>query len=494
MSGTLAHRLATVDPQATAVRDPSGTVLTYDELERHSMLLALGLVRAGVSAGDRVAYQVQKSPSTVVLHLALLRCGAIQVPLNPDYSDREVRVLLDDAEPVMLIRATDRDVLSGPWHTLTLDADGGGSLGELPIQGDGEAALPQIAPGDGAALLYTSGTTGRPKGALLTHANLAANAETLVRAWGFSSSDVLLHVLPLFHTHGLFVAAHCALTSGASMVLLPRFDVGEVLDELPSCSVMMGVPTHYTRLLADERFGAAQCKGVRLFVSGSAPMTPAVHAEFTERTGAQILERYGMTETSMLASNPLDGERRPGTVGPPLPGVSIRLVSDGDERVADGEVGNVQVSGENVFGGYWRRPDLLAETFTADGWFRTGDLGRFDADAYLELVGRSKDLVITGGLNVYPKDVEQVLDALPGVRESAVIGLPDADLGEIVVGVVVAEAGVQLNPDELRTVARQQLAGYRTPKRLVVVESLPRNVMGKVQKGLLRDQLIESTT
>jgi malonyl-CoA/methylmalonyl-CoA synthetase len=258
--------------------------------------------------------------------------------------------------------------------------------------------------------------------------------------------------------------------------------------------VMMGVPTHYTRLLADERFGAAHCKAVRLFVSGSAPMTPAVHAEFTRRTGAQILERYGMTETSMLTSNPLHGHRRPGTVGPALPGVAIRVVNDRDQPVSDGETGGVQVSGANVFAGYWRRPDLQDETFTDDGWFRTGDLGRFDADGYLELVGRSKDLVITGGLNVYPTDVEVVLDALPGVKESAVIGLPDPDLGEVVVGVVVAEPGALLDPDELRAAARELLAGYQTPKHIVVADSLPRNVMGKVQKSSLRAQLIESAT
>lgn len=492
MSGALVELMSAAEPHDTAVLDQSGAVLTYAELKRESTHLALGLVRAGVGPGDRVAYQVQKSPSALIVHLALLRCGAIQMPLNPDYTDREVRALLDDAEPVMLIRPSDREALSGPWQTLTLDADGGGTLGE--IVGDGNGALPQLAPGDGAALLYTSGTTGRPKGALLSHGNLVANAKTLVSAWGFTSSDVLLHVLPLFHTHGLFVAAHCALASGASMVLLPRFEVGQVLDELSTCSVMMGVPTHYTRLLADERFGAGQCKGVRLFVSGSAPMAPVLHAEFTERTGAQILERYGMTETSMLTSNPLGGQRRPGTVGPALPGVSIRLVNDDDEHVADGEIGGIQVSGENVFSGYWRRPDLWDETFTADGWFRTGDLGRFDSDGYLELVGRSKDLVITGGLNVYPKDVEQVLDSLPGISESAVVGVPDADLGEIVVGVVVAEQGAQLDLDELRAQARQRLAGYKTPKRLVLAQDLPRNVMGKVQKSVLREQVIEATT
>jgi malonyl-CoA/methylmalonyl-CoA synthetase len=487
--------LAAADHKAPAVLDHHGAVLTYGDLERASERLAAGFVRAGVTKGDRVAYQVQKSPGGLVVHLALLRCGVIQVPLNPDYTDDETALLLRDAEPVMLIREAGREVLAGPWRQLALDAGGSGCVPELDIGGGYPAApLPDVGPDDGAALLYTSGTTGRPKGALLSHANLEANATTLVNEWEFGPTDRLLHVLPLFHTHGLFVAAHCVLTSGASMVLLPRFDVSEVLDHLPSCSVMMGVPTHYTRLLADERFGAAHCKAVRLFVSGSAPMTPAVHAEFTRRTGAQILERYGMTETSMLTSNPLHGHRRPGTVGPALPGVAIRVVNDRDQPVSDGETGGVQVSGANVFAGYWRRPDLQDETFTDDGWFRTGDLGRFDADGYLELVGRSKDLVITGGLNVYPTDVEVVLDALPGVKESAVIGLPDPDLGEVVVGVVVAEPGALLDPDELRAAARELLAGYQTPKHIVVADSLPRNVMGKVQKSSLRAQLIESAT
>jgi malonyl-CoA/methylmalonyl-CoA synthetase len=482
--------LAAADRGFPAVLDQFGTVLTYGDLERESKRLAIGMVSAGVTRGDRVAYQLQKSPSALVVHLALLRCGAIQVPLNPDYTDDEVALLLGDAEPTLLIRPTSRKVIPGPWQLLTVDADGDGSLGRLPADDMGD--LPPVAPSDGAALLYTSGTTGRPKGALLTHANLQANATTLVREWGFGPTDRLLHVLPLFHTHGLFVAAHCVLASGASMVLLPRFDVSQVLDQLPSCSVMMGVPTHYTRLLADEQFGAEHCQGVRLFVSGSAPMTPAVHAEFTQRTGARVLERYGMTETSMLTSNPLRGERRPGSVGRALPGVSVRVVGAGDRPVTAGETGDVQVRGANVFGGYWRRPDLMADTFTADGWFRTGDLGRFGEDGYLELVGRSKDLVITGGLNVYPKDVEVVLDTLPGVMESAVIGLPDPDLGEIVVGVVVAHSGVVLDPGELRAAARKRLSGYKTPKRIVVADSLPRNVMGKVQKSVLRDELLGS--
>ena len=489
MNTALPDLWGVADSRAPAICDLSGTVLTYGELEEHSTRLARALVGAGVGVGDRVAYQVEKSSSTIIVHLALLRCGAIQVPLNPDYSDEEVRALLDDAEPVMLIRSTARQGLPGPWQTFSADADGQGSLWGLV--GDVDVGLPEVAPFDGAALLYTSGTTGRPKGALLSHANLVANARTLVDAWGFSSKDVLLHILPLFHTHGLFVATHCVLASGASMVLLPTFDIDRVLQALPSCSVLMGVPTHYTRLLADERFGADQCRGVRLFVSGSAPMTPAVHAQFTARTGVEILERYGMTETSMLASNPLEGPRRAGTVGPPLPGVSIRVVDDDEQPFSAGRVGHIQVRGPNVFSGYWQRPDLQSETFTADGWFRTGDLGQLDDHGYLELVGRSKDLVISGGLNVYPKEVELVLDSLPGVRESAVFGLPDDDLGEVVVAVVVGEPDERLDVDELRAIARQHLAGYKTPKKVMVVQSLPRNVMGKVQKSILRDQVIE---
>ncbi len=466
-----------------------GAGLTYGQLDEASTRLARAIVASGIGIGDRVAYQVDKSVATVVLHLALLRCGAIQLPLNPSYADAEVDALLADAEPSLVIRSPGRSPLGGPWRLLTMDAMGHGSLRDIMSEGSDE--LPAVTADDGAALLYTSGTTGRPKGALLSHGNLAANAQTLVDAWRFTPSDVLLHILPLFHTHGLFVAAHCVLTSGASMVLLPTFDIDEILAALPSCSVVMGVPTHYTRLLTDERFTAAACARVRLFVSGSAPMTQATHAEFTARTGAEILERYGMTETSMLASNPLAGPRRPGTVGPPLPGVSIRTVDEADRPVMAGQVGDVQVRGPNVFSGYWRRPELADESFTTDGWFRTGDLGRFDDDGYLELVGRSKDLVITGGLNVYPTDVESVLDSLPGVVESAVVGLPDPDFGERVVAVVVANPEIRLEPEVLREAARSRLAGYQVPKEIVVMKSLPRNVMGKVEKAALRNELVE---
>jgi malonyl-CoA/methylmalonyl-CoA synthetase len=311
---------------------------------------------------------------------------------------------------------------------------------------------------------------------MLTQRNLASNADVLHRLWGFTSDDVLLHALPIFHTHGLWVATNCVLASGASMQFLPRFDIDAVLAALPSCTVMMGVPTYYTRLLEDPRFDGGS---LRLYISGSAPLLASTHEAFTARTGQAILERYGMTETGMLASNPLDGERRPGTVGFPLPGTGVRIGAD--------DV--VEVRGPNVFAGYWGRPELTETEFTADGWFRTGDVGRFDAHGYLHLVGRAKDLVITGGLNVYPAEIEGVIDALDGVLESAVIGVPDADLGEAVVAVVVAEPGVTLDPEVVRAAARDRLAGFKSPKRVEIVDALPRNAMGKVEKAVLRERL-----
>jgi malonyl-CoA/methylmalonyl-CoA synthetase len=472
-------------PTDVALRFAGGQ-LSYGDLDHASATVARRLIGAGVSVGDRVAFQMHKSAHVVVLHLALLRCGAVQVPINPDYPEPEVRRLLHDADPVLLVRDPGCPVVHGHWASVTLDHDGRGTLLDLPAAAVG---LPQVTPADGAAILFTSGTTGRPKGALLTHANLAVNAQVLIERWGFSEHDHLVHALPLFHTHGLFVALPTALGSGAAVTLLPRFDVESVVDALvgPPSTVLMGVPTHYARLLDSSRFDADHLSGTRLLVSGSAPMTPALHDAVRRRTGHRVLERYGMTETSMLTSNPLHGERRPGSVGPPLPGVEVRMT----EPTATGQAaGEVEVRGPNVFGGYWRRPELQDEVFTPDGWFRTGDLGRFDDDGYLHLVGRSKDVVISGGLNVYPSDVETVLDAMAGVRESAVIGLPDDDLGEQVVAVVVADDGAQLDPDEVRRLCRRDLAGYQSPKRVVVVTELPRNAMGKVSKAALRERLV----
>lgn len=477
------------DRQAPFLRAGGRCTMAYGQLWSRVAALRAALVSFGVQKGDRVAFQVAKSPEVLPLHLALLTAGAVQMPLNPTYPDAEVRALLADAEPSLVVRDPLRTVLGGPWRTATMDAHGGGSLAEAVAEAPEAPEAPELDAADGAALLYTSGTTGRPKGAYLTHGNLQHNAESLVDAWGFTPEDVLLHILPLFHTHGLFVATHCVLASGASMVVQPGFDVAAVLEELPRCTVLMGVPTHYSRLLSDSRFDHDVVRGLRLMVSGSAPMSATLHQQVRQRTGLSVVERYGMTETSMLTSNPLDGDRRPGRVGTPLPGVGLRVVDASGQPVAAGDIGAVEVKGPNVFGGYWRRPDLDDETFTVDGWFRTGDLGRVDSDGSLELVGRSKDLIISGGLNVYPKDVESVLDRTAGIVESAVVGVPDADLGERVVAAVVVEQGVVVDPHDLRRSLRDRLAPYQVPKDVTVLEALPRNAMGKVEKTVLRSML-----
>jgi len=437
---------------------PEGEELTYGEARRSSGRLADSLARLGVTRGDRVAVHLPKSPLVILLYLACVRAGAVLVPLNPAYTDAEVDHLLGDADPKVVF--ADQDTLA--------DALARGREDEP------EAIL---GPSDLAAILYTSGTTGRPKGAMLTHGNLASNAATLSRLWAFGPEDVLVHALPVFHMHGLFVATNCVLASGARMLFLPKFDAGQVCEALPSGTVFMGVPTYYTRLLDVVSLDQSRVGHVRLFISGSAPLPPGVFDRFRERTGHAILERYGMTETSMISSNPLVGERRPGAVGRPLPGVEVRLAGDGD-------VGEIEVRGPNVFPGYWRQGER--SDFSPDGFFRTGDLGRFDADGYLRIVGRTKDLVISGGLNVYPVEVEAALDAVDGVAESAVIGVPDSDLGEIVVAVVVADPGATLDPDALRQATRTHLAGFKVPRRVEVVDALPRNAMGKVEKAALR--------
>jgi len=432
---------------------PGGPTLTYADVDRRTAAMAAAL---GVAPGERVAVQAEKSPEYLLLYLACVRAAVVLLPMNTAYTPDEVAHLVGDARPA-----------------LVLDDAGVAELAGAP-----EAAFDDVpvGPDDLAALLYTSGTTGRPKGAMLTHRNLASNAGVLHDLWGFRRDDVLLHVLPVFHTHGLFVAVNCVLAAGASMVFLPRFDVDVVLRELPGCTVLMAVPTHYTRLLDDPRFDADACRGMRLFTSGSAPMLPSTHERFRERTGHTILERYGMTETSMLTSNPLDGERRPGTVGLPLPGTDLRLGGDGV----------IEVRGPQGFAGYWGRPELDETERTADGFFRTGDVGSIDPDGYVSIVGRAKDLVISGGLNVYPREVEEAVDAVAGVLESAVIGVPDDDLGEAVVAVVVAEPGAALEPDAVRAAVRDRLAGFKVPKRIEVVDALPRNSMGKVEKATLR--------
>ncbi len=453
--------------------DADGAVLlTYDGAARRSARLAHAIRDRGLQPGDRLAMQVAKRIDALMVYLACIRAGVVLLPMNTGYTAAEVAHLVADAEPRLVLDDAGLDDLSR-WAA---------AADESCDEHVDHAGRPD----DLAAILYTSGTTGRPKGAMLSHRNLASNTATLAHLWGFSGDDVLLHALPIFHTHGLFVATNCSLVAGSAIVFLERFEPDTVLAALARCTVMMGVPTFYTRLLADARFGPDVCAGMRLFISGSAPLLASTHVEFEARTGHRILERYGMTETTMLTSNPLDGDRRAGTVGLPLPGVDVRVVGDDGRPVPAGDVGGVEVRGPNVFAGYWRRPDLAATEFTADGFFRTGAVGRFDTDGYLHLVGRSKDLVITGGLNVYPVEVEAVLDELPGVLESAVIGVPDPDFGEAVVAVVVVADGAVIDPAAVRAAARDLLAGFKVPKEVHVVEALPRNAMGKVEKAVLR--------
>ncbi len=478
------------------IETSAGGQYSYGDLERESACYARFLTGLGLQPGDRVAVQIEKSPAAVFLYLGCLRAGLIYLPLNPAYRTAEIEYYLDDAAPgAVVCRPSDLSgmrELAGPrglQHIYTLDADGQGTLAEACQSIDGEYDTRDVAPDDTAVLLYTSGTTGRPKGAMITHGNLAANARALHQAWGWRPDDVLLHALPLFHIHGLFVACHCVLLNGTKMILLPKFDVATVIQSLPRATMFMGVPTFYTRLLADPAFSRDVCGHMRLFVSGSAPLLPQTFDEFRQRTGHTILERYGMTETGMNTSNPLDGPRRPGTVGKPLPGVSARIVNDRDQPLPAGEVGQLQVKGTNVFKGYWRQPQKTAEDFTADGYFRTGDLARMDDDGYVTIVGRSKDLIISGGLNIYPKEIENYLDKIDGVRESAVIGAPHPDFGEAVVAVVVLAPGREdVTEASMIAALKEKIAGYKVPKRVFFVTDLPRNTMGKVQKNLLRER------
>ena len=450
------------------------------------------LASLGVAAGDRVLVQCDKSVPVLITYLACVHHGAVFLPLNTAYTDAEAQWIVDDAIPTLVLRDPSRKPLAGLHASMTLDGAGRGTWTDAigaNHGGPGEHSVfdaTERRPDDLAALLYTSGTTGRPKGAMLAQRNLASNAAVLADQWGFGPADRLLHMLPIFHAHGLFVAANTVLASGASMVWLPRFDVDAVFAALAEVTVVMGVPTHYSRLLSDRRMGNESSARVRLFVSGSAPLLTSTHEAFQARTGHRILERYGMTETVMLTSNPLNGERRAGTVGPALPGVDVRIVDDGGRTIGAGDVGTEEVRGPNVFSGYWNRADLNDTEFAADGFFRTGDVGMFDADGYLWLIGRAKDLIITGGLNVYPIEVEEVLDSFPGIAESAVIGVPDADFGEAVTAVVVGKPGEAFDTESLRNAARERLAVFKVPKRFHIVDALPRNAMGKVEKAKLR--------
>jgi malonyl-CoA/methylmalonyl-CoA synthetase len=472
--------------------------LRYGELEKASGRYLAVLRKIGVRPGDRVIAQVDKSPEAVLLYFACLRAGAIFIPLNTAYTAGERRYFIADAEPRLLVlRPQDASEMAqthdGP-ALLTLGAAGEGSL---PRQAQAAQAHTDIAPvgtEDIAAILYTSGTTGRSKGAMLSHGNLAANARALCTVWDWRRDDVLLHALPIFHVHGLFVALHCALLGGSAVIFLDRFEAGDVRRHLPRARVFMGVPTYYVRLLDDPAFGARDCANMRLFISGSAPLLPETFAAFEARSGQRIVERYGMTEAGIIASNPGNDDkagRVPGTVGFALPGVSARVAGETGAPKAPGEVGILEISGPNVFSGYWRMAQKTAEEFRADGFFITGDMAVMDEDGRISIVGRGRDLVISGGFNVYPREVEGHIDAIPGVRESAVIGAPHPDFGEAVVAVVVREdspAGAALTAQSIGQALTGHLAKFKQPKKILFADSLPRNTMGKVQKNILRQQ------
>lgn len=489
-----AIRSAITAKEAVFVETAAGRVWSYYDLLRASGRLANVLVGLGAQPGDRVAVQVEKSVEALMLYLACLRAGVVYLPLNTAYTLAELDYFVGDAEPRVIVCPPKTAAGVGGIaakigaRVETLDESGGGSIMEKA--GAAAEAFSDVArgPDDLAAILYTSGTTGRSKGAMLTHDNLLSNALTLKDYWGFTAADRLIHALPIFHTHGLFVATNTILMAGASMFLLPKFDPGQVLALMKRATSMMGVPTFYVRMLQESALDREIASGMRLFVSGSAPLLAETHRTFEKRTGHAILERYGMTETNMNTSNPYDGERIAGTVGFPLPGVELRIVDPetGKPLSAD-ETGMIEVKGPNVFRGYWRMPEKTNAEFRNDGFFITGDLGKVDERGYVSIVGRGKDLVISGGYNIYPKEVESEIDQLPGVVESAVFGVPHPDLGEGVTAIVVREKGAALDEQTVIASLTDRLARYKQPKRVLFIKELPRNTMGKVQKNVLRD-------
>ncbi|WP_284619844.1 malonate--CoA ligase [Aquabacterium humicola] len=473
---------------------------TWRDLERGTAMLANLLKGLDLPASTRIAVQVDKSVEALMLYLAVLRAGHVFLPLNTAYQAAEIEYFIGNAEPAVVV-CTPKNFAwvsriafkAGVSHVFTLGDDRSGSLLERASHCSDQHKPVDRQADELAAILYTSGTTGRSKGAMLSHGNLLSNARTLQAYWGWKPGDVLIHALPIFHVHGLFVASHGALLNGSRMIWFNRFDPAAVISRLPEATVFMGVPTLYVRMLADERLNREVCRSMRLFIAGSAPLLPETFDAWRERTGHTILERYGMSETVMLSSNPyhaVEGERRAGTVGFPLPGVSVRIADPAKPgaTLPTGEIGGIEVTGPNVFSGYWRMPEKTKEEFTADGWFKTGDVGRFDERGYLSIVGRSKDLIISGGYNVYPAEIEGFINEMPGVAESAVVGLPHPDFGEGVIAVVVPKPGATLDPAAIVGALKGRIANFKVPKQVFVEPELPRNAMGKVQKNLLREQ------
>ena len=477
---------AAANPERPFLVVAGQTLLTYGGMLDQTGLAAAWLRGQSVGQGDRVVVQAHKSPASVILYLACLRAGSVFIPLNTTYQESELSYFLGDAEPSLLVASPGLPGASVAFSGTRIELSGG--LQDAPWAAL-QDTLPTVAAAvqDPAAILYTSGTTGRSKGAVLTHGNLSSNVQVLAKAWHWQEDDVLLHALPIFHAHGLFVALHLALLGASPILFHERFDNAAVLRDIPRATVFMGVPTFYTRLLGEPGFDKALCAKMRLFISGSAPLLDTTFEEFASRTGHVILERYGMTEALMVTSNPYDGPRIAGSVGPALPGISVRVIAEGGKEAAVGEPGVLEMKGPNMFSGYWRNPEKTAEDHTADGWFISGDIATRDEAGYIRIVGRSKDLIISGGYNVYPKEVEMVIDAIEGVEESAVIGVPHPDFGEGVVAVVARAAGAKITPAEIAAVVGVELAAFKRPKTSIIVDELPRNAMGKVQKAELRN-------
>ncbi len=480
---------------AIFLEDESGVAYTYADLDRSTAQVAAFLTGLGLRPGDRVAAQIEKSPQGLFLYLGTLRAGLCYLPLNTAYQKGEITYFLGDAEPAVFVcdpaRAEGYEAIARSAkvaHLLTLDVRGEGTLSAGVEEAAPRFDTRSAGASDLAVIIYTSGTTGRSKGAMVTHGNLTSNAAVLREYWRFTERDVLIHALPVFHVHGLFVALHPILLAGARILFQRKFDAKAVLAAIPRATALMGVPTFYVRLLGEPGLTQDSVTAMRLFVSGSAPLLLDTFSEWQARTGHTILERYGMSEAGMITSNPYDGERRGGTVGFPLPGIALRVADAGDAPLPAGEPGAVQISGPNVFAGYWRMPEKTREEFTADGWFRTGDVGQWSDDGYLSIVGRAKDLIISGGYNVYPKEIELVIDAIPGVVESAVVGVPHPDFGESVTAAVVLQPGAALTEEAIIAHVRDQIAGFKVPKRVYIVDDLPRNAMGKIQKALLREK------
>ncbi len=490
------------DLDTTAVETDNGLLYSWCDLDRSTAMLANLLASLGLPAGARIAVQVDKSVEAMVLYLATLRAGYVFLPLNSAYQADEIRYFIGNAEPAVVVCSSANfgwvskiAFMAGTAHVFTLDGDRTGSLLDRAAHHSDQHVVAQVEADALAAILYTSGTTGRSKGAMLTHGNLLSNARTLKAYWGWQPGDVLIHALPIFHVHGLFVAIHGALLNGSKMLWCSKFDARSVVEMLPRATVFMGVPTLYVRLLQEPGLTPEAVRSMRLFIAGSAPLLIDTFEEWQTRTGHTILERYGMSETTMLTSNPYraqDGARRGGTVGFPLPGVQLRVVDGANQPLAVDEIGGIQVRGPNVFQGYWRMPEKTAEEFTVDGFFKTGDLGQIDAQGYVHIVGRSKDLIISGGYNVYPAEVEAALNDLPGVNESAVVGVPHADFGEVGVALVVAHAGVVLEPAQILAALKTRMAHFKVPKQCYLLAELPRNAMGKVQKNILRANCLKS--